>query len=126
MITNRQRVLNLELNQEKIELVGKIRWELYHGSSWIRLSRVESSRKTAPTKTTCIRRTMALRPRGDLLAAQEKPQTPDQDANTRDRIELRRGDRRESVLRSERRAPGSAAEEDAIGAAAVASDGEDG
>lgn len=36
------------------------------------------------------------------------------------------GNRRESVLRSERRAPGSAAEEDAIGAAAVASDGEDG
>lgn len=34
---------------------------------------------------------MALRPRGDLLAAQEKPQTPDQDANTQDQIELRRG-----------------------------------
>jgi hypothetical protein len=54
-------------------MVGKIRWELYHGSSWIRLSRVESSMKTAPTNRTCIRSTIALKLRGDLLAAKEKP-----------------------------------------------------
>lgn len=53
--------------------------------------------KTAPTNRTCIRSTIALKLRGDLL------------------------------VRSERRTPGSVAEEDAIEAAAVvASAGEDG
>ena len=107
---------------------GKIRWELYHGSWWIRLSRVESSRKTAPTKTTCIRSTIDLKLRADLLAAKEKPADPRSGPDAEDQIEeLEANRRKESVLRSERRTPGSAAEEDAIAAAAaVASDGEDG
>lgn len=48
----------------------------YQGSSRIRLSRVGSSRKTAPTKTTCIRSTIDLRPSDDLLAAAAQTKTP--------------------------------------------------
>ena len=103
-------------------MLYEIRWESYHGSSWIRLSRVESSRKTPPTNSTCIRSTMALKLRGDLLAAKEKAPDARSGPNGEEQIELK-ANRKESVLRSERRTPGSAAEEDAIAAAAVASDG---
>ena len=65
---------------------------------------------------------MALKLRGDLLAAKEKAPDARSGPNGEEQIELK-ANRKESVLRSERRTPGSAAEEDAIAAAAVASDG---